>query len=64
MTLDLSEVAFMDSSGLRMLIELNERASREGWRHALRVPRYESAKLVLEMTGADGALPFEDAPRS
>jgi anti-anti-sigma factor len=30
LTLDLSAVTFMDSSGLRLLIELNDRARREG----------------------------------
>lgn len=60
LTLDLSDVTFMDSSGLRLLIELNERAQREAWDLSLIGPKHEAAKLVLRMTGADSALPFED----
>lgn len=58
LTLDLTGVTFMDSSGLRLLIELNERARREGWKLSLRSPKHEAATLVLRMTGADDALPF------
>jgi anti-sigma B factor antagonist len=60
LTLDLSGVTFMDSSGLRLLIELNERAQRDAWSLSLIPPKHESAKLVLRMTGADSALPFAD----
>ncbi len=58
LTLDLSALTFMDSSGLRLLIELNERARRETWEFALIPSRHESANAVLRMTGADAALPF------
>lgn len=61
LTLDLGAVTFMDSSGLRFLIELNERSQREGWALRLCSPRHEAATLVLRMTGADAALPFERA---
>jgi anti-sigma B factor antagonist len=64
LTVDLSGVTFMDSSGLRLLIELSERAQREQWALSLVAPRHESANLVLRMTGADSALPFEDAESS
>jgi anti-anti-sigma factor len=64
LTLDLSGVSFMDSSGLRLLIELNERAQREGWSLSLIPPKHESANLVLRMTGAHSALPFEDPSQS
>lgn len=59
LTLDLSGITFMDSSGLRLLIELNARAERDGWRLSLIAPQHDSATLVLRMTGADQALPFE-----
>jgi anti-sigma B factor antagonist len=59
LTLDLSGVTFMDSSGLRLLIEINERAKRDGWTLSLIPPQHESAMLVLQMTGADEALPFQ-----
>jgi anti-sigma B factor antagonist len=60
LTLDLSGLTFMDSSGLRLLIELTERARRETWKLTLIPSRHEAAKTVLQVTGADVALPFED----
>jgi anti-sigma B factor antagonist len=62
LTLDLSAVTFMDSSGLRLLIELGQRAQREGWQLRLIASRHEAANAVLRMTGADAALPFENWP--
>lgn len=62
LTLDLSDLGFMDSTGLRLLIELDRRATREGWKLVLIRPREETAAAVLKATGADSALPFEDAP--
>jgi len=59
LTLDLSGVSFMDSSALRFLIALNERAQDEERAISLIAPQHESARLVLRMTGADKALPFE-----
>ena len=57
--LDLSEVPYMDSSGLRLLIELHDRAQAEAWELTLLAPKHESAAVVLRVTGADSALPFE-----
>jgi anti-sigma B factor antagonist len=62
LTLDLSELSFMDSTGLRLLIELDRQARGEGWQLALIRPKLETAAAVLHATGADTALPFEDAP--
>jgi anti-anti-sigma factor len=61
LTLDLRELRFMDSSGLRMLIELDDRSRQEGWRLRLLGPEHEAAALVLRSTGADEALPFVEA---
>jgi anti-anti-sigma factor len=60
LTLDLSELSFMDSTGLRLLIELDQQARREAWKLSLIRPRHEAAAAVLQATGADKALPFED----
>lgn len=60
LTLDLREVSFMDSSGLRVLIELHDSSRTEGWELRLIPPRHEAAVLVLRATGADAVLPFED----
>ena len=59
-TLDLSELSFMDSTGLRLLIELTLRARREGWKLSMLRPAHVTATAVLQATGADSALPFED----
>jgi anti-anti-sigma factor len=59
LTLDLSDLTFMDSSGLRQLIELDERARSDAWTLRLIPSRHESATTVLRLTGADTALPFE-----
>lgn len=59
LTLDLRELTFMDSSGLRFLIALYDRARQDCWRLRLVCPRSEAATMVLHATGADNALPFE-----
>lgn len=63
LVIDLSGLAFMDSSGLRLLIALHDRAREEVWTLRLRSPREEAATIVLRATGADEALPFEREPR-
>jgi anti-sigma B factor antagonist len=57
-TVDLSDLTFMDSSGLRQLIELDERARSDEWTLELVPSCHESATTVLRLTGADVALPF------
>ena len=58
LTLDLGDMVFMDSTGLRLLIELNNKAAGQSWRLKLKPPQDESAALVLRATGADVNLPF------
>jgi anti-anti-sigma factor len=58
---DLSRLAFMDSSGLRLFITLNERAGAEGWTLGLVRPPQQSFS-VFEITGADANLPFLEDP--
>jgi anti-sigma B factor antagonist len=60
LTLDLSDLTFMDSSGLRLLIDLHDRSRREGWEFTLIPSTHSAANTVLRVTGADTALPFED----
>jgi anti-sigma B factor antagonist len=57
--LNLAELAFMDSSGLRLLIDLYDRSRRESWELTIVAPRDEAAMMVLRATGADTQLPFE-----
>jgi anti-sigma B factor antagonist len=60
LTLDLRALTFMDSTGLRLLIELDQRADREEWTLTLIPSEHESTTTILRLTGADTALPFED----
>jgi anti-anti-sigma factor len=58
--LDLDQLEFMDASGLRLLLHLSERSANNGRR--LRVTRAGALQVrrVMEMTGVDELLPFED----
>jgi anti-anti-sigma factor len=59
--LDLREVAFMDTSGLRYVLELTERGGREGF--GLRLVRGPRAvQRVFEVSGLAPRLPFVDDP--
>jgi anti-sigma B factor antagonist len=58
---DLRELSFLDSSGLRQFIVLAERADREGWRLALVRPG-PPALSVFQVTRAEENLPFVDRP--
>jgi anti-anti-sigma factor len=60
LVLDLTDLTFMDSSGLRLLIDLHNRSLQEAWKLTLIRSKHEGANTVLSVTGADTALPFED----
>lgn len=61
LVLDLREVGFMDTSGLRYVLELHDRAQREGYQ--LRLVRGSSAiQRVFEVSGLEPRLPFVDDP--
>jgi len=53
---DLSEVTFMDSTGLRVLIVAGTLCEEKG--HELRIIPGEDIQRVLEVTGLDRVLPF------
>ena len=59
-TIDLSGLTFIDSSGLRVLIVLHERSKEDGWELALVVPS-DQARAVFRISGAEEHLPFVDA---
>lgn len=61
LTIDLRKLTFMDSSGLRLLVILNERASNEGWMLRLLKPA-DPVLAILSLTGADKNLPFVEDP--
>jgi anti-anti-sigma factor len=59
LVVDLREVGFMDTSGLRYVLELVERSSRDGF--AVRLVRGPSAvQRVFEVSGLAPRLPFVD----
>ena len=57
--IDLRSVAFVDSSGLRLLLQTDSLARRDGWRLELLGPA-PTAQSVFAVTGADRLLPFID----
>ncbi|HEY4426592.1 MAG TPA: STAS domain-containing protein [Solirubrobacteraceae bacterium] len=59
--IDLRDLAFIDSSGLRLLIALNNRATADGWKLSLTRPSDRSMS-VFQITGADENLPFVEEP--
>lgn len=54
-TIDMSEVTFMDSSGLRVLIELNRRARESGVAMIVRAPSRAVARII-EISGLSGII--------
>ncbi|HEU4974560.1 MAG TPA: STAS domain-containing protein [Baekduia sp.] len=62
LVLDLRDVTFLDSSGVRLLVSWTRRAVEDGFRFA-HVPGPEAVQQVLRMTGVDGYVPVAAAPR-
>jgi anti-anti-sigma factor len=60
--LDLRNVSFIDTSGLRLVLELNQRAERDGF--GLTIVRGSRAvQRVFEISGLEDRLPFVDEPQ-
>jgi anti-anti-sigma factor len=59
--LDLRELTFLDSTGLRLIMSAAGRASLGGWRFVL-VRGPESVQRVFRITKLDGELEFVDDP--
>jgi len=57
--IDLRRVDFIDSSGLKFLLETDRLSRSAGWELQLLRPA-ESARKALVLTGADKHLPFVD----
>lgn len=55
LTLDLSGLSFMDSSGLKVLMNLDRRSRREGWSLAVENPRDQVLRL-LQLCGFEQRL--------
>jgi anti-anti-sigma factor len=58
--LDLSELSFLDSSGIRMLLMADARSRADSCRLSLRRPP-ATVLRVLQLAGVADRLPFEDA---
>ena len=58
--LDMAEVTFMDSSGLRVLIELNRRASESGLAMIVRAPSRAVARII-EISGLSDIIEVSSA---
>ncbi len=54
---DLSNVSFIDSSGLGAVVEASERATRAGRRFALVAPHGSAPAVTIGLAGLRGALP-------
>jgi anti-anti-sigma factor len=61
LVLDLRELAFMDSTGLRVIIAADDRA-REQERRLLVVRGSDTVQRIIEMTRLDGRLEIVDEP--
>jgi anti-anti-sigma factor len=57
---DLRGLTFMDSTGVRVLLQASEDASRAGWRLGFVMPRDGEVRTTLSETGIDALLPRAD----
>jgi anti-anti-sigma factor len=58
--LDLEQLEFLDVSGIRLLLDLSERSQGNGRRLRISRSGARQVRRVLELTGVDELLPFED----
>jgi anti-sigma B factor antagonist len=58
--LDLSEVQFIDSTGLSVIIGATRESRRDGWSFALAAQISEPVIQLFELTGVCDMLPFEE----
>jgi anti-sigma B factor antagonist len=60
--LDLRGVTFMDSSGLGLIVEANQRARKHGHRFAVAIGDATDVHRILEMSGLTKVLVFVEDP--
>lgn len=60
--LDLRSVTFMDSSGLGLIVEQQQRARKHGFRFAVSLERTSDVHRILEMSGLTKVLHLADDP--
>lgn len=61
LTIDMTDLRFVDSSGLRMFIVLDKRAQQEGWTLRL-IPPGEQVLTIFRVSGVEENLPFVEGP--
>jgi anti-anti-sigma factor len=61
LVIDLSELTFMDSTGLRLFIAMYDEAAENGWTLQLLHPAEEPLR-IFEISGTDEHLPLVKAP--
>jgi anti-sigma B factor antagonist len=57
--LDLSEVRFLDSAGIQLLLWATHEAVRDGWSFSLTPELSGAVSRTVELTGARAILPFQ-----
>jgi anti-sigma B factor antagonist len=57
LVLDLRGLSFIDSTGLHLLVELHQRAQRDGFQLTLIAPAAPAGKAI-QLSGLDQTLPF------
>jgi anti-sigma B factor antagonist len=62
--LDLHELSFMDSGGVRVLDGILREMDREGWELRVSAQLAPAVRSVLELTGMLAVLPFEQSEPS
>ncbi len=58
--IDLADLSFIDSTGLRAFLRLNELAARDDWRLRMIRPS-EQVRTILRVTGTENELPIEES---
>ncbi len=61
--IDLANLDFIDSTGLRLLLLLSQQAADDGWRMLITRPS-EQVQTILTITGTGTELPIEAATSS
>jgi anti-anti-sigma factor len=61
LTLDLSALRFVDTTGLRLVLEVTEQTRRDGRAFAV-VPGVPAVQRLFEVAGVTELVPFTDGP--
>ncbi|HSK49269.1 MAG TPA: STAS domain-containing protein [Solirubrobacterales bacterium] len=64
LTIDLGGLEFIDSTGIALLVSVFRRFNAAGGQLRLVPSRSESVRRVMELTGLDRTLPFDDRKES